>query len=265
MHALLQAVRDVNNRHCAECETQIGDISSAFAVIDFGVWVCNECANSFMESALLTNSENMKTCAEDWNAEDIARMLKLSSNKAVNSIYERHIPPNWKKINPQSTRIERINWILAKYKAKLFIFPHKKEQLTTPVVATDSLLRPSMDFCPETTELPLRLLDFFCVVSIGEQVAVSEEEEQGRSHVPQLEEVEFAPVISSCCPEPEAIPDTPLPEHLGTHTYIYIYCLLHTHTHIHIVMGRTLAACSIMFTSKTRIFIDCLRLVAPPD
>lgn len=216
MHALLQAVRTVDNRHCAECDTQIGDISSAFAVIDYGIWVCNECANSFMESELLSNSENMKTCAEDWSVEEIDRMLKFSSNKAVNAIYERHIPSNWRKITTQSTRMERINWILAKYKGKLFVFPQKSELPRSPVMSKDSLTRPSMDFRPESTELPLRLLDFFVVVSIGDEVPAPEEEgEGGQTHPLQVEEVEFIPTVSSCFPEPESLPDTPLPDHLG--------------------------------------------------
>lgn len=220
MHALLQAVRAVDNRHCAECDFQIGDISSAFAVLDFGVWVCNECANSFMETEVLTNSESLKTCAEEWVPEDIDHMLLAISNKAVNNIYERHVLPSWKKPTPEASRMERVNWILAKYKAKLFVFPQKKEPISSaPLVASDRSSGLSMDFCPETTELPMRLLDFFVVVSPGDQVPTPEGapgEEEERSHIPQVEEMEFTPVISSCFPEPDTLPDTPLPEHLGT-------------------------------------------------
>ena len=220
MHALLQAVRAVDNRQCAECESQIGDIKESFAVLDYGVWVCNDCANSFMESGILTNSENMKTCAEDWVPEDIARMMMSKSNKAVNAIYERHVSPSWMKPTNQTTRVDRVNWILAKYKAKLFVFSQKSEPMpSSPLIASESTSRQSMDFCPDTTELPLRLLDFFVVVSPGDQVSSSEEEEGdgGRSAMPDVEEIEFTPIISSCFPDPETIPDTPLPEHLGIH------------------------------------------------
>lgn len=216
MHDLLQAVRDVDNRNCAECDSQIGDVSSAFAVLDYGVWVCNECANSFMESTILSASNRLKTCAEDWTPEEADLMLKSSSNKAVNSIYERHISPNWSKVTSRSTRAERINWILAKYKAKLFVFPQRTLVSSPPRVTPDRHRSLSMDFCPDTTELPTRLLDFFAVVSMGDQIPPLEGE--APSSTPQVEELEFTPVISSCIPEPETVPDTPLPEHLGTDT-----------------------------------------------
>lgn len=233
MHSLLQAVRDVNNRHCAECESQIGDISSAYAVLDFGVWVCKDCSRSFTESDVLRDAHSMKTCTEDWPQEKIDRMLKSSSNRAVNAIYERHISSNWKKINPYSTNADRVNWILAKYKAKLFVFPQKNTHISTPVDTShgsSSSSRPSMDLCPDTTELPTRLLDFFVVVSLGEKISPADHKDVNSSVPARLEDLEFTPTVSSCFPEPESLPDTPLPEHLGTISPSHITYMHNAHT-----------------------------------
>ena len=220
MHDILQAVRDVNNRNCSECCEQIGGTSSAFAVLDCHVWVCNECANAFMESGLLTDSKSLKTCAEEWTTEEMSKMIKPYSNKMTNLIYERHVSGPWKKPHERTSRHERIHWILAKYKGKLFVFSEKNENNSNKSVSESgsSVNLSSAESLAQSTELPPRLMDYFVVVSMGDQVITVEDNENDgdRSPVPSmLEEMEFTPVVSSCFPDPKYVRDTPLPDHLG--------------------------------------------------
>lgn len=153
---LLPLIRHIDNRCCADCSAPLGDFSSIFASVRYGVWLCADCAAIH---EVLHNDDNddaviKKAQSASWTQLDVQMMKQYQSNIAFNSFYEKYFPEGWSKIKVESTVSDKTVFIKAKYISKLFFLPPFKKN------------EPSLDSKKKSlTNLPSALLDLFVVMA----------------------------------------------------------------------------------------------------
>ncbi|CAM9254768.1 unnamed protein product, partial [Ectocarpus fasciculatus] len=146
----------IDNRCCADCSTPLGDFSSVFASVRYGVWLCADCAaiHEVLHSDDTTDSIIKKAQATDWTEAEIASMKQHPSNVAFNSYYERYIPPKWTKCKADSLEADKTLFIKAKYIGKLFFLP--------PTPSEDIITLKKQE---PTASLPSSLMDIFLIMA----------------------------------------------------------------------------------------------------
>lgn len=85
-------------------------------------------------------------------------MERAVSNVCINKIYEKYTSSDWKKLTPESSYTERIQWIRAKYQSRYFTIP--------PVVAETNKKKKTKEVGHSTT-LPMRCADYFITLGPG--------------------------------------------------------------------------------------------------
>ena len=187
---VLKALRRVENRLCADCNTPIGNLPIIFASCNYGVWICENCADVHKELKV----SHVKTSIDSWTNDEIG-VMSHHNNQQVNAVFERYIPYGWQKCNSESTKAEREWWIQAKYGSRLFMIPGLAN------------LPPSISSASRAGNvLPTRLMDFFLTVSLGK----CEQYGSNMSNL-SLSDISFHPEIVSCFPDLKMRPDTPIP------------------------------------------------------
>lgn len=193
---VLKNLRLLENRLCADCSSPLSNQQMIYGSLTYGVWLCHICAH-IHQKILLNPNSNIKSTTEQWDEMEIQHMVKLGSNIHINEHLERYIPLGWNKCTPTSTNVERELWIRAKYDSRLFTFPSISHQ-------------PSQEYI---ARLPLRLLDYFVIVSIGECI------DKNLTESFSLESIQFLPEIKLCYPGENYYTDATLPDQLGTFIY----------------------------------------------
>jgi hypothetical protein len=210
---LLQLIKSVQNRLCADCGAPVGEGENCFASLDFGVWICSFCAD-IHSSCLGRSNTSVKrlTPLESWTGEELSRMRSARNNLLVNAVLERHIPSGWTKINASSSVAERNIFIEAKYSYHLFELPNyqtKTPRMTSTYKRSSAYRKKRID---NIKTLPSRIVDFFVTISIGDIDSRNHMSEQPQS----LEELYFTHSIISCFPPANFYPNMPLPDLIGS-------------------------------------------------
>lgn len=153
---LLPLIRLIDNRCCADCSCPLGDFSSIFASVRYGVWLCADCAaiHEVLHSGIEDDSVIKKVQTASWAASDVACMKQYSSNVAFNGYYERYIPEGWAKIKAETGAMDKTLFIKAKYIGKLFFLPPLRQPRSAHLAKVKA-----------SSNLPSTLLDVFVVMT----------------------------------------------------------------------------------------------------
>ena len=224
---ILKLLRHIENRLCGDCDTILNTKNIIYSTISFGLWLCQDCANIHLK--LLANISKIKSINENWNENEINQMIQSKSNVYINSTsLERYIPFGWNKCNINSNSSERELWILAKYDSHLFSIPNNPPNIYTTNSEEDLLLEEnnnqtsnihsklskkhsSTSSIDQMMKLPVRLLDFFVTLSIGQCF------ETKLNELLTLDKIHFTSEVKSCYPGQYYYNDnTTLPDQLGT-------------------------------------------------
>ena len=227
LYRIVRLLRLVENRRCADCSRALGDGSSAYAQLQFHVWICQDCAKIHVR---YVNSDTlMAAMAGSWNEDDINAMVGAGSNVQQNKILE-HCPNGITKPSPDSTDAVREIWIRCKY-SRLLMMPMGTSPSIPPSKPPkparlsrgnyrQSIGKSTMGLVMEQaieegfkTNLPTRFADFF--INIGPKPLTEAELEAAKkdgkmpSH---CEDILFKPTIEGCFPRPNTYEDAPVPD-----------------------------------------------------
>eukprot|EP01041_Mallomonas_annulata_P007630 gene7630-15617_t len=199
---VLVLLRLIDNRLCADCDAPLGETTISGSCL-YGTWICEECTKVHKE----LRGSKPKLALDNWEESEIKIMQNARNNNKVNQIYERYIPNGWTKCGPDASFEDRQLWIKAKYEMKMFVLPEKKK-------GKDSFASSTIKSPPSS--LPVRIIDFFLVISPGtcKQYKMKE-----LSDNISPENITFVPTISSCCPAPDFYKDLLLPDNVGPFVY----------------------------------------------
>ncbi len=225
LYRIVRLLRLVENRRCADCSRALGDGTKAYAQIQYGVWICLDCAKVHVRHV---NADTLiAAMSSSWKEEDINFMVRSGSNMVQNKILE-HNYNGIEKPQPDSSQQIREIWIRCKY----------NKLLTMPMASTNEMppIKPAKPPRPSSitssrrslrgslvmekaiqegfkTELPTRLADFF--ITISPSVFTADELEsakQGGSLSAHCEDLSFKPRIEGCFPRPDWYDDAPVPD-----------------------------------------------------
>lgn len=104
------------NKYCADCNAE----QPSWVSTQNGVFICLKCSGVH-RSIGVEYSFVQSTTLDYWNDENIEEFKKKGPTlKANTTILEYHVPVNYSKPHPKSSREIREKYIMAKYKDKLF-------------------------------------------------------------------------------------------------------------------------------------------------
>ena len=185
LYRIVRLLRLVGNRKCADCSRALGDGTNAYAQIQYGVWICLDCAKVHVRHV---NADALiAAMSASWREDDINVMAQAGSNAVQNKILE-HNYNGIEKPQPDSSQQVREIWIRCKYNHLLTmpmenagaISPMKPLKPPKPSRLTSSRqsLRGSLVMEKAIqegfkTELPTRFADFF--LNIGPSVYNAED------------------------------------------------------------------------------------------
>eukprot|EP01091_Cochliopodium_minus_P017073 TRINITY_DN6587_c0_g1_i1.p1 TRINITY_DN6587_c0_g1~~TRINITY_DN6587_c0_g1_i1.p1 ORF type:complete len:540 (-),score=161.81 TRINITY_DN6587_c0_g1_i1:1079-2698(-) len=115
-YALETVLSFEGNEHCADCEAPFPD----WASVNLGITVCIECSG--VHRSLGVNFSKVRSLTLDTNIWDqnLIKLMSFIGNSLSNSVWEYNVQPPYRKISKNSSREERNQFIIAKYKDKKF-------------------------------------------------------------------------------------------------------------------------------------------------
>lgn len=195
VYEVARLVKSPGNRQCADCHAPLLTLHAVFANLEYGVWICSDCAEIHTDLFLalgggkshnrhrgphhISASSVPRRASAPWNDSELACMQQAHSNVLVNQHLERYLPDQsvWPRITPQSTPRQRRHWIHAKYHAHYFTLPQSRISaqdddvsrnplalLTSSVAKAGNTANDRDARIEQTTHLPIRLLDYFVVL-----------------------------------------------------------------------------------------------------
>jgi hypothetical protein len=115
------------NEQCADCDSA----GPSWASVNNGVFICTACSGVH-RSLGVEYSFVQSVTMDKWTDENYDRMLRFPSNITANeSEYEYRVPSNYRKPLQCSSRESREQYIVAKYKDRLFV-PSARSNGTGP-------------------------------------------------------------------------------------------------------------------------------------
>ncbi|XP_014789162.1 arf-GAP with dual PH domain-containing protein 1 [Octopus bimaculoides] len=121
---LLELLKENGNSECADC----GCKDPEWASCTLGIFLCQDCAG--IHRSLSTGVSRIKSIHLDrWENEQLQLMKKIGNVKAK-QVYEKYVPPFYKKPKVTDPGVLKTEWIYAKYKRFEFDDPqHQNEYL----------------------------------------------------------------------------------------------------------------------------------------
>ncbi|KAM9945685.1 hypothetical protein ACTFIT_003956 [Dictyostelium discoideum] len=144
--SLNKLLEQEDNKYCSDC----GCPSPLWASINLGVFICINCSG--VHRNLGVHLSKVRSVTMDiWDRNMIQFFRDTGGNDKVNQLYEYNIPPQFKKLTPDSTMEERDKYIRSKYEHKLFFSPSSSTTTSSNHSENPSPLSASVSSNPESS------------------------------------------------------------------------------------------------------------------